>query len=188
MTLDFHRKTMFNLKLLMITMNILLRKGINSSGGVEEVSSSLIHHLDAKSEETSRMNLPKLREWSKDHPWLLVLGDPDGWVTMGAIENEYLIFGFLSEEEPKKVEEALMDPDWVIAKQDELSRIERQITLKLIPRIKDKTVIDIWWVFRKKLDEDEFVRGTRSNWLLKVTLKHKYRVWNICTSSKTSSY
>ena len=23
---------------------------------------------DAKSEETSRMNLPKLREWSKDHP------------------------------------------------------------------------------------------------------------------------
>ena len=44
--------------------------------------------------------------------------------------NECLIFGFLSEEEPKKVEQALMDPDWVIAKQDELSRIERQITLE----------------------------------------------------------
>ena len=58
---------------------------------------------------------------------------------MGATENECLIFGFLSEEEPKKVEEALMDPDWVIAKQDELSRIERQIPLKLIPRTKDKT-------------------------------------------------
>ena len=53
------------------------------------------------------MNFPKLREWSKDHPWLLVLGDLDGWVTMGDTENEYLIFGFLSEEEPKKVEEAL---------------------------------------------------------------------------------
>ena len=62
---------------------------------------------------------------------------------MGATENEYLIFGFLSEEEPKKVEEPLMDPDWVIAKQDELSQIERQITLKLIPMIKDKTVIGI---------------------------------------------
>ena len=62
---------------------------------------------------------------------------------MGATENECLIFGFLFEEEPKKIEEALMDPDWVIAKQDELNRIKRQITLKLIPRIKDKTVIGI---------------------------------------------
>ena len=62
---------------------------------------------------------------------------------MGATENEYSILGFLSEEEPKKVKEALMDPDWVIAKQDELSRIERQIPLKLIPRTKDKTAIGI---------------------------------------------
>ena len=62
---------------------------------------------------------------------------------MRATENECLIFGFLSEEEPEKVEEALMDPDWVIANQDELNRIERQITLKLIPRIKDKTAIGI---------------------------------------------
>ena len=62
---------------------------------------------------------------------------------MGATENECLIFGFLSEEEPKKVEEALIDPDWVIAKQDELSQIERQIILKLIPKTKDKTAIGI---------------------------------------------
>ena len=62
---------------------------------------------------------------------------------MGATENECSILGSLSNEEPKKVEEALMDPDWVIAKQDELSRIERKISLKLIPRIKDKTVIGI---------------------------------------------
>ena len=101
------------------------KEGSNISGGAEEGSSSHSQHLDAKSEETSRMNLPKLREWSKDHPWLLVLEDPDRWVTMGATEHECLIFGFLSEEEPEKVEEALMDPDWVIARQDELSRIER---------------------------------------------------------------
>ena len=62
---------------------------------------------------------------------------------MGATENECLIFGILSEEEPKKVEKALMDSDWVIAKQDELNQIERHITLKMIPRIKYKTVIGI---------------------------------------------
>ena len=38
------------------------------------------------------------------------------------------IFGFLYEEEPKKFKKSLMDPDWVIAKQDELNQIERQIT------------------------------------------------------------
>ena len=135
----------------------LLRKGRKISWGAEEGSNSHIQYLDAKLEETSRMNLPKLREWSKDHPWLLVLGDPDGWVTIGAIENECLIFGVVSEEEPKKVEEALMDPNWVIAKQHELSRIEMQITLKMIPMTHYKTVISIWWVFRKKLDEDDFV-------------------------------
>ena len=35
------------------------------------------------------------------------------------------IFGFLFKEEPNKVKQAQMDPDWVIAKQDELNRIER---------------------------------------------------------------
>ena len=30
--------------------------------------------------------------------------------------------------------------------------------------------------------------GARSYWLLKVTLKQKYRVWNICTSGKTWGY
>ena len=37
------------------------------------------------------------------------------------------IFGFLSEEELKKVEEALMNTDWVVVKQDELNQIERKI-------------------------------------------------------------
>ena len=72
------------------------KEGCNNSGGAREGSNSHIQHLDAKSEETSIMNLPKLKEWSKDHPWLLVLGDPDGWVTMGATENECLIFFWVS--------------------------------------------------------------------------------------------
>ena len=47
---------------------------------------------------------------------------------MRAIGMNGFIFGFLSEEEPKKVKQALMDPDWVIVKQDKLNQIERQIT------------------------------------------------------------
>ena len=32
--------------------------------------------------------------------------------------NDFIFFGFLFEEEPKKVKQDLMDPDWVIAKQE----------------------------------------------------------------------
>ena len=70
-----------------------------------------------------------------------------------------------------------MDPDWVIAKQDELNRIERQITLKLIPRTKDKTAN--WHhdgYSERSWMKMTLLRGTRSYWLLKVTLKQKYRV------------
>ena len=35
-----------------------------------------------------------------------------------------IFLSFLSEEETKKVTEALMDPDWVIAKQDELNQFK----------------------------------------------------------------
>ena len=69
-------------------MNILPRKESNSSGGAEEGSNSHTQYYDAKLKETSRMNLSKLRVWSKDHSWHLVLGDPDGWVTMRATGNE----------------------------------------------------------------------------------------------------
>ena len=52
-------------------------KESNSSGEGEEGSISHTQYYDAKSKETSRMNLPKQRVWSKDHSWHLVLGDPD---------------------------------------------------------------------------------------------------------------
>ena len=42
---------------------------------------------------------------------------------MRAIGMNDFIFEFLYEKEPKKVKQALMDPDWVISKQDELNRI-----------------------------------------------------------------
>ena len=45
--------------------------------------------------------------------------------TRRATEHECNYSGFLSEMEPKKVEEALQDPDWVIAMQEELNQFER---------------------------------------------------------------
>ena len=53
--------------------------------------------------------------------------DPETGVrTRRSTHNECNYYGFLSEMEPKKVEDAIIDADWVIAMQDELNQFERQ--------------------------------------------------------------
>ena len=82
----------------------------SSSGGANEGSTSRTQQ-DNNNEESSRMNLPRERIWSRDHPWELIIGDPEAGVqTRRASQNECYFSGFLSEIEPKKVEEALEDP------------------------------------------------------------------------------
>ena len=70
-----------------------------------------------------RTYLPGQRVWSQNHSWVLVLSVPDSGVkTGGATDYECYFFGFQSEGKSKKFREALMDPDWVIATQDELNQ------------------------------------------------------------------
>ena len=80
---------------------------------------SPINYQEASS---SRSNLPSQRKWTKSHPFELIIGDArDGVKTRSATQNECLYSSFLSQEEPKKVEEALQDVDWVLAMQEELN-------------------------------------------------------------------
>ena len=64
-----------------------------------------------------------------------------------------LYVNFLSMMEPKKIGEAIDDPSWVSAMQEELAQFERNKVWQLVPQPKGKTVIDTKWVFRNKLDE-----------------------------------
>ena len=132
--------------------------GNSSGGGNEGGSSSHSQHHNVFQGESSRSNLPSQRVWNKAHPFELIIGDPDvGVRTRRATQNECHFSGFLSQMEPKKIEEALVDPDWVIAMQDELNQFEQQQVWKLVPRPKNKSVIGTRWVYRNKLDEDGIV-------------------------------
>ena len=63
---------------------------------------------------------PPQRKWTKSHPFELIIGDAGDEVkTRSVTQNECLYNIFLSQEEPKKVEEALQDADWVLAMQEE---------------------------------------------------------------------
>ncbi|XP_014496487.1 uncharacterized protein LOC106758086 [Vigna radiata var. radiata] len=60
---------------------------------------------------------------------------------------------FVSKIEPKKIEEALNDENWMIAMQEELNQFTRNNVWELVSRKPDLQVIGTKWVFRNKMDD-----------------------------------
>ena len=58
---------------------------------------------------------------------------------------------FVSQIEPKNVNDALNDSNWIVAMQDELNQFIRNL---LVPKTDDMIIIGTKWVFRNKMDED----------------------------------
>ncbi|KAJ9541915.1 hypothetical protein OSB04_028421 [Centaurea solstitialis] len=96
---------------------------------------------------------PALR-WTKDHPIDQVLGNPSSGVkTRHQSGNVCLYFNFISENEPKEIDDALRDPAWVSAMQEELAEFISNNVWLLVPRPRKRTIIGTKWIFRNKLDE-----------------------------------
>ncbi|KAJ9546418.1 hypothetical protein OSB04_018961 [Centaurea solstitialis] len=96
---------------------------------------------------------PALR-WTKDHPIDKVLGNPSSGVkTRRKSGNICLYVNFISENEPKEIDDALRDPAWVSAMQEELAEFIRNNVWLLVPRPRKRTIIGSKWIFRNKLDE-----------------------------------
>ena len=61
---------------------------------------------------------------------------------------------FVSLQEPKNIKDALKDPGWVKAMQEEIEEFERNHVWKLVPRPKEgKSNIVTRWLFRNKKDD-----------------------------------
>ena len=61
-------------------------------------------------------------------------------------------FSFVSFIEPKKIDEALKDIDWVNAMHEELNNFTRNQVCELVERPKGYNVIGTKWIFRNKQD------------------------------------
>ena len=97
-------------------------------------------------------------KWTKDHPIDLIIGDQHSGVqTRSATSNTCLYVNFISLIEPKKIEEALQDPSWVSAMQEELTQFECNRVWSLVPKPAGKTIIGSKWIFRNKMDEEGVV-------------------------------
>jgi hypothetical protein len=70
--------------------------------------------------------------------------------------------------EPNCFEEACKDEFWNKSMDEELDQIEKNDTLELVPRPKDKNLISIKWVYRNKLNEDGEVTRNKARLVCKV--------------------
>jgi hypothetical protein len=84
-----------------------------------------------------------------------------GVTTRSRLANFCEFYSFVSSLEPLKVEEALGDPDWIIAMQEELNNFTRNEVLSLVQRPK-QNVIGTKWVFRNKQDEHGVVKRNKA--------------------------
>ncbi|KAJ9557088.1 hypothetical protein OSB04_011702 [Centaurea solstitialis] len=79
---------------------------------------------DATNNQHAYVTLPHTRKWTRDHPPSQIIESPSQPVQTRSsknVENLILFGGFLSEFEPSDVSQALTDPDWVLAMQEELA-------------------------------------------------------------------
>jgi hypothetical protein len=128
-------------------------EGMDQGGAHEE--------KDKEEEEVPQAPLTQVRATiQKNHLVDQILGDINkGVTTRSRIANFCEHYSFVSSIEPFRVEEALQDPDWVMAMREELNNFKRNEVWSLVPRPK-QNVVGTKWVFRNK--QDEFGLVTRN--------------------------
>ncbi|KAL8124612.1 hypothetical protein AgCh_012312 [Apium graveolens] len=78
------------------------------------------------------------RKWDRSHTGEEIIGDPNTGVrNRSATVKECLHAYFLSQVEPKKTEEVLLNSDWISAIQEVLNQFERKKVWKLVPAPKN---------------------------------------------------
>ncbi|KAJ9547086.1 LOW QUALITY PROTEIN: hypothetical protein OSB04_019629 [Centaurea solstitialis] len=115
---------------------------------------------DTTNNQQAYVTHPHTLKWTKDHPPSQIIGSPSLPVTTRSaknVENLILFGGFLSDFEPSDVSQALTDPDWVLAMQEELAEFERNKVWRLVTRPWGKSIIDLKWIFRNKKDENDLI-------------------------------
>ena len=111
---------------------------------------------------------PRVRQSvQRDHPVDNILGDiKKGVTTRSRVATFCQHYSFVSSFEPFKVEDALRDPDWVMAMLEELNNFKRNEVWSLVERPK-QNVVGTKWVFRNKQDEHGVVTRNKARLVAK---------------------
>jgi hypothetical protein len=105
----------------------------------------------------------------KNHPSDKIIGNKDvGVETRRRIcSPEQTHLALLSTIEPNYFEESSKDESWNTTMDEELDQIEKNDTWELVPRPKNKNVINTKWVFGNKLNDDGQVTRNKARLVCK---------------------
>jgi hypothetical protein len=126
------------------------------------------HEEQDKEEEASQIPPTQVQSTiQRNHLVEQILGDiSKGVRTRSRLANFCEHYSFVSSIEPFRVEEALQDPDWVLAMQEELNNFKRNEVWILVSRPK-QNVVGTKWVFRNKQDEHGVVTRNKARLVAK---------------------
>ncbi|GKA43274.1 retrovirus-related pol polyprotein from transposon TNT 1-94 [Tanacetum coccineum] len=99
---------------------------------------------------------------SKSHPLENVIGNLNQRTLRSQAQEKSNFFCFISTIEPKNINEALKDENWVMAMQEELNQFITNDVWELVPNPMDMTIIGTKWVYRNKLDENGVVTRNKA--------------------------
>ena len=106
----------------------------------------------------SSQDLPRDWKFAINHPQDQIIGNPSSGVrTRSSLGNICNNIVFISQIEPKNINDALVDENSMIAMQEELNQFERSEVRELVPRHSNQSVIGTRWVFRNKMDENDMI-------------------------------
>nr|GEZ23089.1 hypothetical protein [Tanacetum cinerariifolium] len=100
---------------------------------------------------------PKIPTWTNDHRIANVIGDPSCSIsTRKQLETNSMwcyFDAFLSSIEPKNFKQAMTEPSWIDAMQEEIHEFERLEVWELVSCLDNMFLIKLKWIYKIKKDE-----------------------------------
>ena len=127
------------------------------------LTSPEVHPPISRNDEVSTLKKPSSRV-IKNHLDSNIIGSLDEGCRLRKgnilLVNHVTYHCYLAQFEPKKVEEAFQDENWVESMYEELNQFVRNDLWELVPRLENVHVIGTKWIFKNKTDEDgEIIRN-----------------------------
>nr|GEW95954.1 hypothetical protein [Tanacetum cinerariifolium] len=128
---------------------------------VQDRGETSSRHVDSSNMHTFYQRHPFEHHWMKDHPLEQVIGNPSQSVrTRRQLESdgEMCMFALtVSRTELKNIKEAMADSAWIESMQEELHQFDRLDVWELVNRPLCKNVVNMKWLWKNKLDEENTV-------------------------------
>ncbi|GJU26749.1 retrovirus-related pol polyprotein from transposon TNT 1-94 [Tanacetum coccineum] len=101
--------------------------------------------------------LEHLGRWTNVHPIANVIGYPSCYVsTRKQLKTDAMLCyfdAFLTSVEPKNFKQAMTEPSWIDAMQEEIHEFERLEVWELVPYLDNVFLIKLKWIYKVKTDE-----------------------------------